>query len=62
MLDNFRGQYKNFNNLISIEKIQNISLIECAIICRETFHCISFSFEMNENCLFYDHAWGNYFI
>ena len=49
-------------NLKHFEVNQAGSIIECAAICAKSFECISFTFEMPGECLFYDHARGNYYL
>jgi len=49
------------NNLKPFEEKQVRSKIECAVICKQIFECISFTFEMPGRCLFYDHERGNYY-
>ena len=49
------------NNLKPFEENQVRSKIECAVICKQTFDCISFTFEMSGKCQLYDHGRGNYY-
>ena len=60
--DNSHKTFPINDNLKHFEERQVRSKLECAIICKQTLECISFTFEIPRTCLLYDHARGIYSV
>ena len=58
--DNSEKPFLISNNLKHFEERQVRSKVECDVICKQTFECVSFTFEIPRKCLLYNHAKGNY--
>ena len=62
LLDQFQDQVVVDKNWTYFKEQQVRSKIECAVICKQTFDCITFTFANVGKCFFHEDGKGNYYV